>query len=193
MRTLKTLGTAVALFWLLGAGCAEPAVAKCSELEGAPAQKLLEYLQRERAGLDHGCVLYAMETLGDQHFAPAAKVLVAYLDFPPWTGDTVPREVTAKTMFYPAVPALSGIGKPAVPALVDVLGNPHISELVRKNAFQALAFVYRGDPSQAIGVLVRASRAEKDPVISDRLVNSAREAAARCPNPLLSACQSALQ
>lgn len=194
MRTTETLRTAMGLLLLLVVVHAQSAHAKCNELEGAPEQKLLEYLQRERAGLQQICIVYAIDQLGDLHHALAAKTLVMYLDVDwPDSAPGVGHDVTGRTLFYPAVVALSSIGKPAIPALVRVLGDPTVSELVRKNAFQALAFAQGGGAPEAVALLVRASRAEKDPIISVRLVNSAREAAARCPNPLFSACQSALQ
>jgi len=191
---MKTLRAAVGLLWLLGVGHAQSAEAKCSELDGASEQKLMEYLQRERVGLQRVCIVSAIGQLGDLHYAPAAKVLVTYLDVDwPDSAPGVRHEMTGKLLFYPAVVALSGIGKAAVPALIGVLGDPSVSELFRKNAFQALAFVQEKGAPEAITLLMRASRAEKDLVISDRLAQSAREAAARCRNSLFSACQSALQ
>jgi hypothetical protein len=166
----------------------------CSKLEGAEGQKLLESLQRDRAGLEPDCILYALNQLGDHPFPPAVKTLVGYLDTPPWTNDIpgIPHEVTAKTMFFPAVVAVAGIGKPAVPALMDAIGGPDLSEMARKNAVQALQFIHSGEISQAIGALVRESRAAKDTVVSARLLDTARETAARCPDLLKDACQRAL-
>ena len=194
MRTTKTLSS-MALLCLLGSAYAGLAEETCSKLEGAAGQKLMEYLQRDRAGLEPRCILYALDRLGDRPFAPAAKTLVGYLDTPPWRTDIggVLHDVTGRTMFYPAVVALSGIGEPAVPALIDAIGGSDLSETARKNAVQALQFIHGGEISQAIGVLVRASRAAKDPVVSGRLLDTAREAAARCPNPLKDACQRSLQ
>ncbi len=193
MVNVKTLAS-LALLCLLGSARAGLAKETCGKLEGAEGQKLLEYLQRDRAGLEPDCILYALNQLGDHPFAPAVKTLVSYLDVPPWRTDIggVLHEVTGRTMFFPAVVALAGIGKPAVPALMDAIGGSDLSEMARKNAVQSLQFIHGGDVSQAVAVLVRASRAAKDPVASARLLDTARETAARCPDLLKDACQRAL-
>jgi hypothetical protein len=191
MKALIGLG----LLCLLGLARAQSSNDKCSQLEGAAGKQIVEYLQRDRAGLEPSCILYAIDRLGRQAYAPAAETLVRYLDVPPWpsNGSGIPREVTAKTMFYPAVVALSDIGKPAAPALLDAIGGPGLSEVGRKNAVQTLQFIYKGDSPAEIADLVRASRAARDPMVAGRLSDVARETAAKCDVRSWGACQQALR
>jgi hypothetical protein len=164
-------------------GHAQPAEPSCAELDGANAEKLLEYLQGDRASLGEDCVFIATTKLGVAGYLPAIKTLVALLDYRTH-GD--PEEARTGVVrqpgwpIYPAADALFLIGKPAVPEILKVLAKSDTSDLVRRVAIYALFNIKSDEETGPVATLVRASRAEKDIGASQRLMDAARDAATQC-------------
>ena len=197
--------------WLLLiiAKCAAAATLPCTQLQGAKPKQELAYLQRDRSRLDPACIVYAIEQLGlHYHTVPyrpsagaeaAAGVLVMYLDFQaPGTENIGKRMIQAKDRIpwlgdkYPAATALFQIGIQSTPSLVRAIGSAAYSELLRKNAIETLFAVHRENVSEGARALNIASRSASDNGVSIRLLDAAREFAAKCPGQWRNGCEAAL-
>jgi hypothetical protein len=93
---------------------------------------------------------------------------------------------------YPAGTALFQIGKPAIPQLVAAIAEEATSDLVRNNVADAVSTIYRDDLPEGVAVLVRAARAQTDPLANVRLMDQARRQAAQCGNDLRNDCENAI-
>jgi hypothetical protein len=198
MITIRAIVTLAGALSFLGGTSPTFAASACTALENKSPESRLEYLQGERARLDRDCVLYAIRQLGNDHYAGAVKTLLGYLDYrapdPPNYGSAaqpfVPRhgEWTGET--YPAGTALSQIGKPAVPQLVEAIADAATPDLVRNNAGDVI-FAISADPAEGIAVLVRAAHERTDPMASLRLMDQARRQATRCSPEWRNDCENA--
>jgi HEAT repeat protein len=191
---LATLAVFCAVFFP-AVGQAQPAEPSCAELDGAKAEKLLEYLQGDRASLSEDCVYTATTKLGVAGYTPAIKTLVALLDYR--THGDPERARTGGVRqpgwpIYPAANALFLIGKPAEPEILKVLAKSDTSDLVRKVAIYALLNIESNEESGPVATLARASREEKDPGASQRLMDAAKEAATKCRPERQTVCINAL-
>jgi HEAT repeat protein len=153
---LATLAVFCAVFFP-AVGQAQPAEPSCAELDGAKAEKLLDY-----------------RTHGDPERARTGVVRQ-----PGWP-------------IYPAANALFLIGKPAEPEILKVLAKSDTSDLVRKVAIYALLNIESNEESGPVATLARASREEKDPGASQRLMDAAKEAATKCRPERQTVCINAL-
>jgi hypothetical protein len=100
----------------------------CGLLERKGPQQILAYLQGERAALDSACIVYAIDSLGQRRYAPAADTLTSYLDFRRPGTENKDREIIVVRIpwlgdKYPAATALFEIGKAVVPSLVRAIGD----------------------------------------------------------------------
>jgi hypothetical protein len=93
---------------------------------------------------------------------------------------------------YPAGSALYVIGKPAVPQLLETIANAATSDLVRDNAADVVSMIHFEDFAEGVAVLVRAARAQTDPLASIRLMDQARRQAAHCGNERRNDCENAI-
>ncbi len=195
MRTvLATLAVFCTVFFP-AVGHAQPAEPSCPKLDGAKPEKLLEYLQGDRGSLGEDCVYVATTKLGVAGYTPAIKTLVALLDY-----RTQGEPGRARTgvvnqpgwPIYPAGNALFLIGKPAVPEILKVLAKSDTSDLVRKVAIFTLFEIESDEESGPVATLARASREEKDPGASQRLMDAAKETATKCRPEGRSICIRAL-
>jgi hypothetical protein len=92
------------------------------------------------------CITEAIENLYRVQTAAATNVLANYLDFQ----RSLPREDFHAPMFtrvYPAADVLFSIGKPALPALVQVVVRKESLSLARQNALHTLMLIYRDAPT----------------------------------------------
>jgi len=183
------------LLWLLAAAPGECQLFTCPKLDGAKPNKLVAYLQGDRASLPQDCVLFAIERLGFAGYTPAIPILITYLDYPrpqdpgPWHS-----HAQSAGYLYPAASALFGMGKAAAPALLCAIASLEISEVARKNAAEAVFALYsREDVTEGIAVMMRASREESDAYSRAHLEDAARYWASRCPPEHQNACMAALQ
>jgi hypothetical protein len=172
----------------------------CADLENKKPELRLEYLQGQKSLLDRNCVLYAIEQLGNDHYAPAIKTLAGYLDYrkpdPPNFGSPTQPLIRGHSEWsgsiYPAGTALAQIGKPAIPQLVEVIAAASTSDLVRNTAGDVVFAIYRENPADGIAVLVEAAHKRSDPMDSLRVMDQARRQAGRCTQQGRNDCENAV-
>jgi len=166
----------------------------CPGLENSTPASRLEYLQGERARLSPACVLVAVGQLGYDKYTLAIKVLIGYLDYrdPAKMPGFRQTHIEWSGSIYPVGDVLFQIGKPAVPQLVETIANETTSDLVRNNAGDVVSMIYIEDFAEGVAVLVRAARAQKDPLASIRLIDQARRQAAHCGNERRNDCENAI-
>jgi hypothetical protein len=193
--------TAIGLLALgLGFFSRATAETRCVELEGAKALASLEYLQRDRSTLIPVCITQAMfqialatDPKSFDRYAEAVKTIVGYLDYRLPDESPLDRMVPRNRDPYPASDALSGIGKPVVPDLIETIGNPATRDIVRGNATLAVFAIYsRGDLPEAVRLLRRASEAPEHFDGSERLFDAAKWIATKCRDAAAYDCQVAL-
>ncbi len=190
----------VAGLWL---GVASQAVAqrRCAELEGAKPQAHLEYLQRDRSTLNPSCIINAMGEISlaiegqrfDRH-TEGVKTLT-YLDYRVPDESKLSGALSLNRNPYPASNALSIIGKPVVPALIEAIANSATSDIARSNAIGVIVALHsREDLSEAVRVLRRAAKAKEsaDWEASQRLSDAAQKTAGMCRGLMTNACMDAL-
>jgi len=195
IRAILAVLTATATAPLFAAPQQQAVSSPCPELEPSNLPELVEYLKQDRAALKEACIVYAVGKLGVRRYAPAVAILVKYLDF---RGPDDPQRAKYGVMqhsywpIFPAENALFLIGKPAIPDLISVIAASGTPDRIRKSATSTLGSILREEPSRAVATLVRASRAEKDPDASMRLLDAAKEAATDCAPAIRSGCVNAL-
>lgn len=152
------LTTVLAALAMLASGIECLAAVPCPDLQGKSAQELLQYLKGERSKLAPACVSYAIEQLGDQHYAPAIKVLISYMDyvFPMETID-VPRAPVPRVKR-----ALSLMGKSVEPQLIEAIKAPATSDVVRERAAELVMSLHGPNGLEGITVLNQAAHATED-------------------------------
>jgi hypothetical protein len=190
--TMRKLSTILALAGGLAfLGHLSPILAAdeaCAKLQKTTPGLRLQYLQGDRAGLDRGCVIYAIKQLGNDRYAPAIETLVGYLDFrepgPRNWGTAknpfIPRNGLPPGGLYPAVGALFQIGKTTVPKLIEAIADSATTDLVRANAGDTVLAIYCADPPAGIAAIVSAAHANADPAAAIRLMDEARRQASLC-------------
>lgn len=151
-----------------------------ADLQGKDAAARVEYLRGDRSKLAAKCIIAAIKYVGGKRYAEASRVLTQYLDFQ--DPDYLHQGGLKGSVLYvyPAVDALSTLGKPAVPELTKVIADAKTSDLVRRNAGWALFLMYGVNQAEGIAALVSAAHAETDPSASIRLMDEARWFAGRC-------------
>jgi hypothetical protein len=167
----------------------------CRELIGAAMEANLRYLQGDRSEMKPSCVVYAIDQAAAAHTVAAVPVLVKLLDYRLPDRPLKPEDAVQTTMpwlgtKYPAARGIFAAGKPAVQALVTAVAAPDTSAVARANAVEMVVLIYRDNVAEAPAVLNRAARASDDPEVSRRLLDAARDAASKCPEPQRGACLS---
>jgi hypothetical protein len=109
------------------------------------------------------------------------KGIIQPKDRIPWLGDK-----------YPAATALFQIGTQSTASLVRAIGSAASSELLQMNAIETLFAVHRENVTDGARALNNASRSASDNGTSTRLLNAAREFAAKCPEHWRNGCEAAL-
>ncbi|MFB3918200.1 MAG: hypothetical protein ACE14M_15835 [Terriglobales bacterium] len=123
---------------------------------------------------DTHCVESAMWYLGQRHFTDAIPKLIALLGYrsrgPLFTPDVSKQ--------YPAINALSAMGKSAVPALIQVIAAKDNGSVESRNAIFALMSMneYREKPGEALALLKQAAGRENDAEAASRLYEAVRQA-----------------
>jgi len=170
----------------------------CTELASAGPADLVRYLNRDRSTQTSLCVEYALRELGEQRYLEGIQVVLRHFDF---QRDLTPSEIGGVTninrgFLYPATSALFGMGKPALPYILDLLAA-ETNALRRRNALEAVRDICRDD--YVAGVRLVRSAAEKvrgdDARLTQaeiRLNEASRELAMMCPPQVRSSCEAAL-
>jgi hypothetical protein len=189
----------ISFFGLLAGASIAMAETKCSELEGAKPQTLLDYLRRDRSTTKAPCISSAMFQIvyppdgqvfdGDPG---AIKIIVGYLDYRMPEESKLAAFVSKNRDAYPADVALFVIGKPALPYLIDAIASSSTSPIAQSNAIWVVFLIHGEDKPGAVRALSRASKASQDFERSLRLFDAARKAANMCTGPNINRCIDAL-
>ncbi len=187
----KVLLQAGVVFFSVVIGCAGALC--CKPLEQSSPADLVNFLERERAGLQAECINFAINSLGDRYYGPATDVLISYLDFKDERQEELPVSHLLWKPEYPAAQALVNIGVPATGNLIRALGDTGSSDLLRTNAEEVLLMIYRYNPPRAITLLRASSRSAPNAVTAARLFESAIEVSRMCGlDEIRAACDAAL-
>jgi hypothetical protein len=146
--------------------------------DGRDLKTLQQYLERVSSTReDPDCVGAAIGRLGERHFAPAAPVLVKFLDFR-W----YPRGDAGKLHWpYPAVTALEEIGDASLPSILGVLEDNAVSVTSRENAITAWMGIYRYKEPIGIQRLRKEALDAADSSHRRLLLQASVAAAQHCP------------
>lgn len=139
---------------------------------------------REYLAHDPECVKAAMLYLGMRHIEKAIPMLISLLTYrqgPPDPRDVNHQEsqfghLVTRDEQYPAINGLYAMGKPAIPALVQVLASKDIGSIDSKNALYAFMNIYRGNAGDGIHILERAAERQTDSLHAARLRRAANDA-----------------
>lgn len=136
-----------------------------------------QYLERVRATRqDPDCIGQAIGRLGDQHYAPAAPILVTFLDFR-W----LPKDDRGKLHWpYPAVTALAAIGDASLPSLLKAVTDPSLAPMVRENALTTWMWIYRYKEPTGVRHLRNEGLATNDTFVRELLLQAASTATRWC-------------
>jgi hypothetical protein len=108
----------------------------------------------------------------------------------PWeSGDVV---VELMHEWYPATTALFEIGKPALPALLDLLGT-ETTPIVREKALRTVMDISRDDFVSGVKLIRATASKQKDKAAESRLLDAAAKAAKMCPPHIRAECEDALR
>jgi len=184
MRKLKAPAAAIAL--LLAVACQaygqkrdtnhEVYKTACPSEAGLTAADALKFLDdNPPTAVNAICETWAIYVVGDNQYEAAIPRLVALLGFRRPDIQTTWGHLPGS--FYPAVEALTDIGKPALPALLSEI-KTETSDLLRANATRTWILIYGAREEQAKGfaALRREAMNSTDDVAKQHL-NSAIEGA----------------
>jgi hypothetical protein len=198
MRNSRQLYFFLLLIMLIAqSDCAQ----QCVELREADSASLIAFLSKDKeiaVGSRPGCVTYALSRLGDEKSAESSAVVSNYLDFRrPMTADEKEMDRLHISMsareFYPAVLTLFQIGKPALPALIEKIGEADASKDVFDNAIRALMFIFRQEPSEGIRFLKKSADESHDPKVVAQIKRAIEPALKWCGTSRKEQCQAVLQ
>jgi hypothetical protein len=147
---------------------------ECDSLKNTVSPDLVQFLNGvipdEKSG---DCVAWAIRKLGNEHFEPAIPTLVRLLDF---RRPLTPREKRGFTMhptgvwdLYPATSALSGIGKKALPAILQVIESESASSISKENAVFVWMEIYKYEPAKGVALLRQEMDKAREAAVKQRL------------------------
>jgi len=171
----KVLVSALPLL-LLTLGAAQTLV--CPD-EHANERQAISFLKASRLDShvpDH-CVVSAIRRLEHSHSADAIHVLVEYLG---WKESEPSQVTTGSSMFHPAVGTLFSIGKPALPALTEVLVDTNASKVARDNAVETIMCIFRDDSKAGVRFLLKKASEARDGGEASMLRQAASSATRWC-------------
>jgi hypothetical protein len=94
--------------------------------------------------------------------------------------------------WYPATSALFQIGKPALPALIDLLGT-ETTPIVRSKALQTVMDISRGDLVSGVKLIRDAAAKRQDKAARVRLLDAASKSVNLCRPSIRPQCEDALR
>ena len=129
-----------------------------------------------------------------ERYAEAIRIIVLYLDYRlPDEGSKYHQATSSNRDPYPASSALTMIGKPAVPELLEAIGRKGTSDTARLNAISTLFKIFsKDDLTTPVRLLKSASEAADDGEISVRFRQAAQRAADECRGVVASRCREVL-
>lgn len=173
-----------------GAFAPEP----CLQLASAEASALVSYLDGPEASQTAACIAFSVRQIGAKKYAAGVGTLIRYLGFRRepdfWErGDDV---AASRHDWYPATAALSLIGKPALPPLVDLRGT-ETTPIVQAKALETLMAISGDDFVSAVKLLRAAAATQQDKAAESRLLDDAAKAAKMCPPNVRPQCEDAVR
>lgn len=167
----------------------------CQALAGSNAQKLTQFLKQGKiASPDPHCVEYAIRRLGNAKILDAIPVLVGYLDFE--RPETENEKLGVGGAFgspgndFPAVFALTQMGRAALPALVQVIESGASSTQAHQNGIYTIMKIFNTGAS-GIQFLAHSAATAKSTDAQNRLSAAATEAVKWCTELERPSCESA--
>ncbi len=136
--------------------------------------------------------------MGREQYVPAAGALIRYLGFvDPYFEIRLKTHISEGLLApwdkYPAIGALSAIGKTAEPQIIHAIGFGDMTDLARRNAVTVLMIKYTGGHEKLGAVLLNdANRSSRDAIASARLLAAAREAVSWCPQETRYLCEAVI-
>jgi hypothetical protein len=91
--------------------------------------------------------------------------MIELLDYEDEDKQNLYMKVRTRNQRYPAIAGLAGLGKDAVPALLDTLGKSKGNSIVIDNIAEALMTIYMEHPGEGVDLLQKAAQRKKDDVI----------------------------
>jgi hypothetical protein len=185
-----------AALFLTFAGAAG-AAPNCPQLVSAEPPALVSYLDDAEKSQTPACIEYAIRQIGDKVYVPAVDTLVRHLGFrrepEPWEREHGGAVIDLMHEWYPATIALYQIGKPALPALLDVLATDTIP-VVRQKALQTVMDISSNeDIVSGVKVIRDAAATRRDKAAQARLLDAARKSVLLCRPSIRPRCEAALR
>lgn len=170
---------------------------ECVRFQSASPDELVSHL----GGMvpDRGnasCIAFAINKLGDQHYAPAIAVLAKFLDFR-WPADARQKQRLFVlehdgASIYPAVNALGKIGQNSLPFVLEVIKADPVSRVTRENAVSVWMQIYKTQSLVGVMLLKQEADRTKDPAIRQRVGWAAFKAVSWCAPADQDQCKAAL-
>jgi HEAT repeat protein len=121
-------------------------------------------------------VLEAIKQAGDLETAEAIDALTKLLTFSrPDIDDTNEIHIKTPAFQYPAVQALTSIGKRSLPALTEVIKEEDSNSLASNNAIFAILYFFRDEPAEGISYFEAASKTASSQGAAQRLLHVAQK------------------
>ena len=159
----------------------------CLHLQTASPDQLLSYLGASHSTIADGdCVAFAINTLGEQKYAPAIPVLIQYLDFNWPRGMWQKQRHFAETPnpsdihVFPAATALEKMGNKALPALLAVMKSGMPGRLRRDTVITVWMANFESNRPFGVMLLKQEAAKAQDPTARQRLNIAALKAARWC-------------
>jgi hypothetical protein len=121
-------------------------------------------------------VVEAIERAGDLEAVEAIDALTELLTFKRADVDEA-NEIHLHSLatLYPAIQALTSIGKRSLPALIEVIKKEESNSLASNNAIFAILYFFREEPSEGVHYFEAASNTAPTPAVAQRLLHVAKK------------------
>ena len=172
---------------------------ECSRLEGASPDELTSYLDKTpRSPQNEACGALAISQLGGMRYKAAIPALTKWLElrWPPNAHQKQRRFVIERegATIYPAAAALEGMGKDALPRLLNAMKtNRGVSRQWMEVAAEVWMTAYKDHAPAGVALLKREADTTKDPAIRNRVGWAAFFATRWCGATERGQCRAALE
>lgn len=159
----------IGILFLCGTVAAE--AQQCKSLEASSPKELVSYLQAAQPSERNAqCIWYAIKGLEDRPYEPAIPILVKLLDFRRPQDGWEKQGVFLQGNYYPAMDALSALGKKSSPNVLEAIKAEATSQQARENAVRVwMLWLYRDNLPDGVATLRKELEGSSDPAIQQRL------------------------
>ena len=167
----------------------------CLQLESGEPSQLVSYLDGPKGSQTSACTEYAIGQIGEKRYVAGVGVLARRLGFrrEPDFWEKGEDVVGLQHEWYPATSALFQIGKPALPALIEILGTETTPIIRSSKALQTVMDISRDDFVSGVKLIRDAAATRKDKAAQARLVDAARKSVNLCRASIRPQCEAALR